>query len=308
MLRSFMQMDLPVSRKLKYSILKRVRSHEKGAFVIDFTYCGVRMPINMFDGTQRSIYLYDGAEKFMLNFLRDYYAMLPNRGAFVDIGANSGNHAIWMSQYADKVYAFEPQKGLHERLDSIVRENSRVGNIDVCPFALGEENRTDYIYHISKFSGASSIVRKPDANVPREEIVIRQGDEAISELNPEAIAAIKIDVEGYEHFVLKGIGETLEKYRPLVIFEHAEENKASYGSFEGMRELFPEGYEFYQFDRRGAYRYHNCRRGFYTVVDFDFELPVRAVATGGNANIIACPAGTELPRKNFTPWSFEIRK
>ncbi|SOB59876.1 conserved protein of unknown function [Pseudodesulfovibrio profundus] len=308
MLKKFMQMDLPVSRKMKYSILKRVRSHDKGAFEIDFTYCGVQIPINMFDGTQRSIYLYDGDEKFMLNFLRDYYAMLPKGGVFLDIGANSGNHAIWMSQYADKVYAFEPQKRLHERLRNILRENSEVGNIEVCPFALGEENKTDYIYHISKYSGSSSIVRKPDTNVPREEISIRQGDEAIRELNPESIAAVKIDVEGYEHFVLKGIGETLEKYRPLVIFEHAEENKASYGSFEGMRELFPEGYEFYQFDRRGAYRYHNCRRGFYTVVDFDFDLPVRAVATGGNANIIACPAGTEMPKKNFTPWSFEIRK
>lgn len=124
MLKTFMQMNLPISRKLKYSILKRVRSHDKGAFVIDYMYCGARMPINMFDGTQRSIYLHDGAEKFMLNFLRDYYAMLPNGGGFVDIGANSGNHAIWMSQYADRVYAFEPQKELHERLSAILKNNT----------------------------------------------------------------------------------------------------------------------------------------------------------------------------------------
>lgn len=308
MLKQFMEWNLPISRKLKLSVLKRALSPETGEFIVNATYCGARMPLNLLDGPQRAIYQNDGSEKFMLHFLRDYLRTLPGKQTFLDIGANAGNHTFFMSQHADKVYAFEPQHALVQRLKDIVAANTHFNNITVCDFALGTEDKVDYIYDVGKCTGARSIIRNHADNAVAEEIAIRHGDTAIRELGINSIAAVKIDVEGYEPLVLTGLAETLEKHRPLIVFEHSEANRDSYGGFEGLKALFPEDYEFHQFDRRGAYRYHNARRGYYTIFPFDYDQPVNVIASGGVANLIACPKGTTMPQTNFTAWPFETRK
>ncbi|WP_372760506.1 FkbM family methyltransferase, partial [Litorivivens sp.] len=56
---------------------------------------------------------------------------------------------------------------------------------------------------------------------------------------------IKIDVEGFEPFVLQGLRETLERSRPLVFFEWTQGvRKIVTGD---CRKLFPENYSFYVF-------------------------------------------------------------
>ena len=65
--------------------------------------------LDLLDGPQRAIYQHDGAEKFMLHFLRDYLQTLSGPQTFLDIGANAGNHTFFMAGHADRVYAFEPQ-------------------------------------------------------------------------------------------------------------------------------------------------------------------------------------------------------
>lgn len=308
MLKQFMKTGLPVSRKLKLSVLKRVLPAEAKEYVVDVEYCGATMPLDLLDGPQRGIYQHDGAEKFMLHFLRDYMRTLPGSQAFLDIGANAGNHTFFMAAHADTVYSFEPQKALSDRLKAIVSANSHFSNVHICDFALGTEDRVDHIYDVGKCSGARSIVRQHGDEAPVEEIVVKHGDAVIDGFGIESIGAVKIDVEGYEPIVLQGLKETLAQHRPLIVFEHSEDNRDSYDGFEGMKALFPENYDFFQFDRRGAYRYHNARRGYYTVFDFDFDQPVSTFASGGVANIIACPKGTKIPRSNFTPWPFETRK
>ncbi|MBG0791610.1 MAG: FkbM family methyltransferase [Desulfovibrionaceae bacterium] len=308
MLKQFMECPLPISRKLRLSVLKRVLPPETEEFVVDVDYCGARMPLNLLDGPQRALYQHDGAEKFMLHFLRDYLNTLPGPTTFLDIGANAGNHTFFMAQHADRVCSFEPQHALSKRLKDIVAAHPPLSNVTVCDFALGTEDRTDYIYDVGKCTGARSIIRNHADDAVAEEISIRHGDAAVRDLGLDAISAVKIDVEGYEPLVLTGLAETLRAHRPLIVFEHSEANRDSYDGFAGLQKLFPEDYEFFQFDRRGAYRYHNARRGFYTVFPFDYDQPVDAVASGGVANLIACPKGTAIPQTNFTAWPFETRK
>ena len=308
MLKQFMEWPLPISRKLRLSVLKRVLPRDAAQFVVDAAYCGARMPLDLLDGPQRAIYQHGGAEKFMLHFLRDYLRTLPGTRTFLDIGANAGNHTFFMAGHADRVYAFEPQHKLSDRLKAIVDAHPHFANVTVCDFALGTEDKIDYIYDVGKCSGARSIIRNHKDNAVAEEISIRHGDKAVRGLGIDAISAIKIDVEGYEPLVLAGLAETLDKHRPLIVFEHSEDNRGAYDGFEGMKRLFPDGYEFHQFDRRGAYRYHNARRGFYTVFPFNYEQPVNVIASGGVANLIACPKGTAMPRTNFTAWPLETRK
>ena len=308
MLKHFMEYPLPISRKLKLSVLKRVLAPETTEYAVNVNYCGARVPLDLLDGPQRAIYQHDGAEKFMLHFLRDYLASLPGAQTFLDIGANAGNHTFFMARHADRVYAFEPQHKLSRRLKDIVAANPHFGNVTVCDFALGTEDKTDYIYDVGKCSGARSIIRNHTDDAVAEEISIRHGDSAVRELGIDSISAVKIDVEGYEPLVLTGLAETLAKHRPLIVFEHSEANRDSYNGFDGMKALFPDNYQFFQFDRRGAYRYHNARRGFYTVFPFNYDQPVDVIASGGVANLIACPRGMSFPQTNFTAWPFETRK
>lgn len=307
MLKQFMELPMPVSRKLRLSILKRVLSPDTPEFVVDVDYCGARVDLDLLDGPQRTIYQHDGAEKFMLHFLRDHLRSLSCPATFLDIGANAGNHTLFMAGHADRVYAFEPQHRLSSRLKGIVDAHPHLRNVTVCDFALGTEDKTDYIYDVGKCTGARSIIRSHADNAVAEEISIRHGDAAVRELGIDHIKAVKIDVEGYEPLVLTGLAETLAEHRPVIVFEHSEANRDAYDGFEGMRALFPEDYVFHQFDRRGAYRYHNARRGYYTVFPFHYDQPVNVIATGGVANLIACPRETAIPQTNFTPWPFETR-
>jgi FkbM family methyltransferase len=48
---------------------------------------------------------------------------------------------------------------------------------------------------------------------------IRVGDEVLADQNIKNIHFIKIDTEGFEPFVLRGLKNTLELCRPLVFFE-----------------------------------------------------------------------------------------
>ena len=51
------------------------------------------------------------------------------------------------------------------------------------------------------------------------EIEVRSGDEVVRSGNIKAVDFIKIDVEGYEQFVLEGLLETIKKYKPAIVFE-----------------------------------------------------------------------------------------
>ena len=51
---------------------------------------------------------------------------------------------------------------------------------------------------------------------------IVEGDLYISKLNLKRVDLIKIDVEGFEKYVLLGLKDTLEKYRPFVVMEYSK--------------------------------------------------------------------------------------
>jgi hypothetical protein len=80
--------------------------------------------------------LYLGAfEKDILYFLRDTMtAAYSGRGVFVDIGANTGQHSLFMSRYATEVHAFEPWEPVLRRFRSMVASN-HIKNIKSTPSA-----------------------------------------------------------------------------------------------------------------------------------------------------------------------------
>jgi FkbM family methyltransferase len=204
--------------------------------------------------------LYRGAyEKDILFFLRDAMtAAYSGRGVFVDIGANTGQHSLFMSRYATEVHAFEPWEPVLKRFRRMV-ENNHIKNIVIHPVGLGNQNaKKPFFKPPSSNLGTGSFVEGfRSENSAEGQLEIQIGDDALAKAAVESVALIKMDIEGYEKLALKGLQETLRKDRPIVEFEltTAPKGAVSIKSKEELVALFPNDYEFLVFRNDRAHRW-----------------------------------------------------
>jgi FkbM family methyltransferase len=141
----------------------------------------------------------------------------------LDIGGNIGLQSIRMSQCVGsdgQVIAFEPLKHLQERFKKNIALN-KIFNVLLMPYALSDADSDQEL----KFSplewnqGSFSLAGKPHGT-ETQLVQIKKGD-ALPEIQAlKRLDLIKIDVEGFEYRVLKGLTNTLEKFRPRIIFEY----------------------------------------------------------------------------------------
>jgi len=158
---------------------------------------------------------------------------------FWDVGANAGIVSLHFSQERfrlSRVDLFEPnpafQKG-HERLFS---ENPAV---HVHPIGLSNLNGEQSLFLDSPFAPTASVT----ASVIREKnfhdsipIILKRGDDLCADFNIPYPNVIKVDVEGHEEEVFQGIGQIIQKHRPILFFEHV------FLSDETIEQMRPEGY------------------------------------------------------------------
>jgi FkbM family methyltransferase len=204
--------------------------------------------------------LYLGAfEKNILFFLRDAMtAAYSGRGVFIDIGANTGQHSLFMSRYATEVHAFEPWEPVLKRFRRMV-ENNHIKNIMIHPIGLGDQNsRKPFFKPASNNLGTGSFVEGfRSENSAEGQLEIQIGDDALAKAGVQSVALIKMDIEGYEKLALKGLRKTLRKDRPIVEFELSADPKSSVSikSKEELFALFPNDYEFLVFRNDRAHRW-----------------------------------------------------
>lgn len=163
-----------------------------------------------------------GYEKEFIHFLR----ILPSNGTVLDIGANIGIMTTLLAKKANAstVYAFEPVPENILALKKIIRFQ-RLSNVKIFANALGDSNSMELmimpVINHSKMQGLSHVVEPADKKKQGEifSIPMRRMDDMAELQELEEIAAIKIDVENFEYYVLKGARELLKKHRPLVFCE-----------------------------------------------------------------------------------------
>lgn len=168
------------------------------------------------------------ADLWILPNDRDYpvSSMLREGDVVIDVGANIGTTVIPSSLNvgrSGKVYAFEPHPRIFSYLQGNLRLN-RITNVEAYNTALG--NQKGHIYLSNKENDDMNRVSLNDEeNCLR--IPIATLDSFISE--NEKIALLKIDVEGYEKFVLEGAERTLAATE-CVCMEMFEKFLSEYGS------------------------------------------------------------------------------
>ena len=187
------------------------------------------------DGIGRDIINGKIWEKHIVDFLKNN---LESHSTFVDVGSNYGWHSIISSKYCYKVYSFEPQKIMFDIQTSSIKHNN-IENINVYNFGLGNQNTTS---ELNQINYDSHLVNIGDLSVGSggERIFIKK----IDSLDLPKIDFIKIDVQGYEKFVLEGGIETIKKDKPILIIEleNFQLTKFGYDDSEIFRLLKDIGY------------------------------------------------------------------
>lgn len=169
-------------------------------------------------------------------------------GVALDVGANLGNHSLYLSQHYETVVSFEPNPTLFTLLSA---NASLAGNIVALPFGLSDKAGSASLQFISDYnSGEASVAPKKSLQSSKlVDIELKRLDD-IADLPGERIGLIKIDVENLEINVLKGARRTIERDKPVIFFEQHDYDFPTDGGDSPVVALLRElGYSrFYEVD------------------------------------------------------------
>lgn len=163
-------------------------------------------------------------EPYMLNVLREQIE--GNDGVFLDVGVNVGQTLLKVLEVSrgQRYIGFEPLMACCFHVQEFIRLNN-LSNASLIPVALSDSNGTEKFYFRHQFDDMASLEASNEdrqakgGNESFSYVQTRVGDELIAELKLNEISAIKIDVEGAEIKVLKGLKDTLSSMKPVIIFE-----------------------------------------------------------------------------------------
>lgn len=191
------------------------------------------------------VFYFGAHDKSELKLFKDILQFFDSNSVFIDIGANIGHHTLYVSSIAHKVHSFEPFPSVFKKLSQKIQENN-IQNVSLHQVGLGNEKEIkDFYPSPTSNTGTGSFV--PGWNESNEvvKLQIEIGDEYFNKYGISKVDFIKIDVEGFEIEVIRGLKKTIQSHMPICFFEW-NQNKLNSG-FKNGKDFFPETYTFYIF-------------------------------------------------------------
>lgn len=175
-------------------------------------------------------------------FLRFFRETLPPGAVMIDIGANIGNHALYLRNICSAIHCFEPNPTAAKRLHQNVALNE-AHNIHVHEIGLGDRNAMlPFASNVVGNLGNSGFLEGQEhqaGSFEKIDLPIVRADEAIADLALSRLDFIKIDVEGLEEQIFKGLDATITRFRPLIAFEfHGQ--LTPHSTFDNIRACLPD--------------------------------------------------------------------
>ncbi len=202
--------------------------------------------------------LYYGAqEKPILFFLRDC-AKSFNRDdiVFFDIGANVGQHSLFMSKFVKDVHAFEPYPPVLKRFRKNIRIN-QIKNIHIHDVGLGNEGGNLPFFEPPESDlGHGSFIMKEFNTTNVKSLSVVVGDEWLKKIAVSHVDIIKCDIEGFEKNALLGLRNTLEKNRPIIVMELISGLDTSFKNIDDLYAVVPSNYKILSFCEWNDYSGH----------------------------------------------------
>lgn len=168
---------------------------------------------------------------------------LSGRGIMLDVGGHRGESFEPFADEGWKIYTFEPNPENHP----IIKERaSRFGNqVHLIPLAVSESSKNNLPFYVSGLStGISSLHAFHETHEERFTVSTISLSEFTTDNNIEHVDLLKIDVEGHDFFVLKGVDWA--KCIPEVIICEFEDKKTlplGYGLKDMADYLVDKGYK-----------------------------------------------------------------
>ncbi len=258
-------------------------SHPFSAPFYGLTYEG-----NLASFIDWSVYFYGAYSYQELDLIRDILRHQTDP-VFIDVGANVGNHSLFASAYSRQVLAFEPVSALYKQLLH-KQSTNQLTNLTAFNYALGEANSVrPFLLPTSCNQGIGRVLNDGETSQENTTTVpVKEGDTVLHEQRIPPVTLIKVDVEGYEPSVLRGLANTLLAHRPTVFFEWSRAS-ASHLDNQPVGTLFPPNYRLYAFESH--------RPAFFFFEHKHYRLsPARAAMPAGNYVAIPTEALTQKHR------------
>jgi FkbM family methyltransferase len=133
----------------------------------------------------------------------------------LEVGANIGFYTLHLSGLVGGkgiIYAFEPDKDNFKFLKRLMKNR---GNVRLVNAACGEKSGVTYLYKSEKMNVDHQVYESGELRQKVEIMMMSVDDYFKGEKND--IGLVKIDVQGYDCFVFKGMKETLARSSDTLI-------------------------------------------------------------------------------------------
>ena len=172
-------------------------------------------------------------EWYIFDFLTKNQIITKNK-TIIDVGGNNGNFAVDFAHLVGNggvVHTFEPQRIIYYQLctniflnglTNVYCHNEAVGNVD-------GELMIETLNYFEK----NVMVNFGEAEI------VNEGGELIKSTRLDSytfknVAFIKIDVQGYESFVIEGAINTIQEHRPYLFIEFEDHLLQKQGSSDAI--------------------------------------------------------------------------
>ena len=290
-------------RKFLYRQLRRNGKTPDYAFSKDFY--GLKYKGNLNNNIDANVFFYGAFEKPLLFFLRDTLNALITEtpeAIFMDIGANVGHHSIFLSKFASQVLAFEPYPKVNMQFKQQIAHNN-ISNIQIFEIGLSDRRETlNYYAPTGNNEGIGSFDESSigKGNTSYGKLELQEGDQVIESDSWKDIKLIKIDVEGFEKKVIKGLTRTIEEERPVIVCEITYGQQLSFVSIEELSSYLPQNYEILTFNTRKLDGSKDKRKGSLAKRSGFYELiSLKQWRSSGQDDIVMIPneKSTIIPRQ-----------
>ena len=216
---------IPIIKRIYPSLLKKIYKNKK----IIFKFFDINLEGNINEPIDKEIFIFNNYENNQINYLIKKIRA-ENSDYFIDIGANSGIYSLIISKAIEniKIKSFEPVKKTIKKFENNLKLNKNLNNIKLYKFGLSNQNRNllmkTKIRNNFIQSAGYSVVNKGDnlKGLHLEKNLFKVGDKILKLKNKKI--AIKIDTEGHENEVLKGLKKLLTNNKILLQIEIFRQN------------------------------------------------------------------------------------
>lgn len=231
----------PLAARIARPILNDLSGHRS------VTRVGLRWELDMRHNIDRRLYAIGSYESATIREARRF---LGPGDTVLDVGANIGTFSLPLARAGFGVVAVEPASDTGERLRRHIDMNGLTDQVRVEQLALGASDGSIHLragrsadVGLRTTTGTSDII---------ETVRVRRGDQLVSDLGMRP-ALVKVDVEGGELDVVRGLTSTLPSVRVVIVeLVDAHQQRRGSSAQELVHLLSSAGFDAFAIRSRGV--------------------------------------------------------